>query len=114
MLLFEFFISNVHTIPEENEEVICCEKKVISGDNKTEKNMFYGILSKTDEKDSFQRLGFILPSHEYFHQKMVVADCATELFRDSSRGLEGGFFFITTLLQRKEARTGKGKDSIDD
>ena len=71
-------------------------------------------MSKTDESSAIDRLNFILPSHEYFHQKMVVADCATEMFRDTSRGLEGGLFFIATLLQRKEAKTGKGKDSIDD
>ena len=44
---------------------------------------------------------------------MVVADCESELFRDNSRGLEGGAFFVTTLLNRKEARTAKGKNAID-
>ena len=66
-----------------------------------------------DEKDGKDRLNFILPSHELFHQSMVVADCESKLFRDSSRGLEGGAFFQATILHRKEAKLGKGKDSID-
>ena len=44
---------------------------------------------------------------------MVVADCESELVRDGSRGLEGGAFFAATLLNRKEAKAGRGKDSID-
>ena len=69
--------------------------------------------SKTDEKTAEESLGFLLPQHEYFHQSMVVADCESELFRDSSRGLEGGAFFVATILNRKEAKTQKGKDAID-
>ena len=86
----------------------------LSGDNKTEKNMHNGILSKTDENTEMGRLSFILPTHEYFHQKMVVADCITELFRDVSRGIEGGYHFIATMLQRHEAKSSKGKDAVDD
>ena len=56
---------------------------------------------------------FLQPQHEYFHQYMVLADCENELFRDESRGLEGGSFFLATLLNRKDARTKKGKDAID-
>ena len=71
------------------------------------------MRSKSDENTEEEKLGFILPSHEYFHQSMVVADCENELIRDKSRGLEGGAFFAATILNRKEAKTGKGKDSID-
>ena len=69
--------------------------------------------SKTDENTEADRLGFLLPAHEYFHQSMVVADCESELVRDGSRGLQGGAFFVATLLNRKDAKSGKGKDSID-
>ena len=55
------------------------------------------------------RLDYLIPSHEFFHQGMVVADCKSELFRDGSRGLEGGAFFLATLLNRKEAQTSKGR-----
>ena len=44
---------------------------------------------------------------------MVVCDCENELFRDNTRGLEGGAFFVATLLNRKEAKTSKGKNAID-
>ena len=44
---------------------------------------------------------------------MVLADCESELFRDESRGLEGGAFFLATLLNRQEAKTSKGKNAID-
>jgi hypothetical protein len=44
---------------------------------------------------------------------MVLADVENELFRDGSRGLEGGSFFLTTLLNRKDARMKRGKDAID-
>ena len=71
------------------------------------------FISKSDENTEEERLGYILPAHEYFHQSMVVADCENELIRDNSRGLEGGAFFAATILNRKEAKTGKGKDSID-
>ena len=43
----------------------------------------------------------------------MVADCESELFRDGSRGLEGGAFFLATLLNRKEAQTSKGKNAMD-
>ena len=76
--------------------------------------MHYGILSKMDEVSQSKRLGNILPSHEYFHQSMVVADCSSQLFRESSRGLPGGVHFIATMLNRKEAKTGRGKDCIDE
>ena len=104
---------NVNTFKGEDEVVHCYEKKIVSGDNKTEKNMHHGILSKTDENTAEDSLGFILPAHEYFHQSMVVADCEKELFMDNSRGLEGGAFFAATILNRKDAKTMKGKDAID-
>ena len=44
---------------------------------------------------------------------MVVADCESTLFRDTSKGLEGGAYFEATLVHRKEAKSGKGKNSID-
>ena len=75
--------------------------------------MFDFYFSKMDEVNEKERLAFILPSHELFHQSMVVADCESQLFRDNSRGLEGGAYFQATILQRKEAKSGKGKDSID-
>ena len=34
----------IHKFKEMDGEVQCFEKKVISGDNKTEKNSYYGIL----------------------------------------------------------------------
>ena len=104
---------NVNVYVDENDVVHCFEKKIVSGDNKTEKNMHHGILSKTDESCEEDSLGFILPSHEYFHQSMVVADCEKELFMDTSRGLEGGAFFAATLLNRKDVKTQRGKDAID-
>ena len=42
-----------------------------------------------------------------------MADCESELFREDSRGLNGGAFFLATLLNRKEAKTSKGKNNID-
>ena len=71
------------------------------------------FFSKTDEINKEESLGFILPQHEYFHQSMVLADCESELFRDCSRGLEGGSYFVATILNRREAKTQKGKDAID-
>ena len=44
---------------------------------------------------------------------MVIADCHNELFRDCSRGLDGGAFFAATILNRKDAKSKKGKDAID-
>ena len=77
-------------------------------------NLLTILPSKSDENSEEERLVYILSTHELFHQSMVVADCGNELFRDTSRGLEGGAFFAATLLQRKRAKTGKGKDSIDE
>ena len=71
------------------------------------------FISKTDESSEAASLGFLLPSHEYFHEMMVIADCEAELVRDPSRGLEGGAFFVATILNRKEAKTGQGKHSLD-
>ena len=59
------------------------------------------------------RLDYLFPQHEYFHQSMVVADCVSELFLDGSRGLDGAGFFAATLLNRKETQTSKGKNSLD-
>ena len=103
----------VHTFEDDDGTTRCYERKILSGDNKTEKNQTNGIYSKLDEQTQEDRLEFLLPQHEFFHQSMVVADCESELFRDNSRGLEGGAFFATTLLNRKEARTAKGKNAID-
>ena len=38
---------------------------------------------------------------------------SSELFRDNSRGMEGGAFSIAVLLNRKKAKSAKGKDNID-
>ena len=40
------------SLVEEPGEVQCYEKKVISGDNKTEKNSYYGIL-RYDKDNSY-------------------------------------------------------------
>ena len=61
-----------------------------------------------------QKYSYLLPQHEYFHQLFVLADCENELIRDPSRGLEGGAFFLATLLNRKEAKAGKGKNSFNE
>ena len=42
-----------------------------------------------------------------------LSPCESELFRDGSRGLDGGGFFAATLLNRKEAQTSEGKNSVD-
>ena len=70
--------------------------------------------SKLDETTQEARLGFLLPQHEYFHQSFVVADCENALLRDTSRGLEGGLFYSATLLGRKEVKSKKGKDAINE
>ena len=67
-----------------------------------------------DEDTRKERLDFLLSQHEYFHQGMAVADCESVLFRDESRGLEGGAFFTATLLNRKETLTAKGKNAMDE
>ena len=71
------------------------------------------LFSKLDETTEEERLGFIMPQHEYFHQNFVVADCQNKLLRETSRGLEGGVFYTATLLGRKDVKMKKGKDAID-
>ena len=100
----------VHKKPDRDA---CYERRILSGDQKTEKNCHFGILSKMDESTEKDKLNFLQIAHEYFHQGMVLADIENELFRDGSRGLEGGAYFAATLLNRKEARTKKGKEAID-
>ena len=85
------------------------DRRQLSGDQKTEKNTHFAILSKADEETPEDRLAFVLPAHEYFHFLMCVADVESELFRDKSRGLEGGAFYIATLLNRKKPRLLKEK-----
>ena len=75
--------------------------------------LLHCFLSKTDESTDSDSIGFLLPVHENFHQSFVVADCESQLFREPAKGLEGGSFFLATILGRKEAKVGKGKDSID-
>ena len=75
--------------------------------------VIYFFYSKLDERTEEEGLCFLQPQHEYFHQYMVLADCQNEMFRNGSRGLEGGSFFVSTLLNRKDARTQKGKDAVD-
>ena len=75
--------------------------------------LLHCFLSKTDESNDSDNIGFLLPVHENFHQSFVVADCESQLFREPSKGLEGGAFFHATILGRKEAKVGWGKDSID-
>ena len=94
-------------------QTTCYERKVLSGDQKTEKNSHFGILSKLDEPTEENRLQFLIVNHEYFHQSMALADVEHELFRDQSRGLDGGAYFLASLLNRKDARTKKGKEAID-
>ena len=43
-MLDEIQDSFIHKFRDMTGEVHCYEKKVISGDNKTEKNSYYGIL----------------------------------------------------------------------
>ena len=66
-----------------------------------------------DEPTEESRLQFLIVNHEYFHQSMALADVEHELFRDRSRGLDGGAYFLASLLNRKDARTKKGKEAID-
>ena len=88
-------------------------RRQLTGDQKTEKNSHYAILSKSDEATPEERLSFIIPGHEYFHFLMVLADVESSLFRDNTRGLEGGAFSTATLLNRKKAKLSRGKDDID-
>ena len=55
----------------------------------------------------------MLPQHEYFHQYFVTADAENELFREDSRGLPGGSFLLATILNRKDAKSKRGKDTIE-
>ena len=55
----------------------------------------------------------MLPQHEYFHQYFVTADAENELFREDSRGLPGGSFLLATILNRKDAKSKRGKDAIE-
>ena len=89
------------------------DRRQLTGDQKTEKNSHFAILSKADEKTLEDQLAFVLPAHEYFHFMMTIADVESELFRDNTRGLDGGAFSVATLLNRKKARLARGKDDID-
>ena len=71
------------------------------------------ISSKLDEATDEEKLQFLLPQHEFFHQFMVLADTENQLFRDRSRGLPGGSFLLATILNRKDAKTKKGKDAVE-
>ena len=44
---------------------------------------------------------------------MVLADAESEITRERSRGLSGGSFLLSTLLNRKAARTKKGKEDVE-
>ena len=70
------------------------------------------LYSKADEATEEDRLGYILPGYEFFHQDMVTADCRKELFMDPSRGLPGGSFHKATLINRTDAKEKKGKEAI--
>ena len=74
----------------------------------------YLHCSKLDETSEEKRLSFLLPQHEYFHQYFVLADCENKLFRESSRGLEGGSFYCASVLNRKDAKLKRGKDAIEE
>ena len=54
----------IHIYKNKDGQSKCYEKKILSGDNKTEKNQVYGILSKLDEDNSEDRLDYLLPQHE--------------------------------------------------
>ena len=57
----------VHTFEDDDGTTRCYERKILSGDNKTEKNQTNGIYSKLDEQTQEDRLEFLLPQHEFFH-----------------------------------------------
>ena len=86
---------------------------MISNLNGSLKNSHFAILSKSDEETPRDRLSHVIPTHENFHFMMCIADIEAELFRDCSRGLDGGAFTTATLLNRKRAKLSKGKDDID-
>ena len=69
--------------------------------------------SKSDENSPGDNLNYVLPAYEYFHFLMCLADVEAQLFRDNSRGIDGGAFATATLLHRKKARLCKGKEAID-
>ena len=71
------------------------------------------FISKSNEDTPESRLALVIPTYENFHLLMCVADLESELFRDCSRGLEGGAFTTATLLNRKRAKLSKGKNDID-
>ena len=43
----------------------------------------------------------------------MTADAKNELFREDSRGLPGGSFLLATILNRKDAKSKRGKDAIE-
>ena len=112
-MLTEYQDEMVIKLKTENGTTHSHYRRQLTGDQKTEKNSHYAILSKSDEVTPEDRLSFIIPGHEYFHFLMVLADVESSLFRDNSRGLEGGAFSTATLLNRKKAKLSKGKDDID-
>jgi hypothetical protein len=76
-------------------------------------SLIISVYSKLDEANAEERLQFVMPQHEFFHQYMVIADVENQLFRDRSRGLAGGSFLLATLLNRKDAKSKKGKDAVE-
>ena len=76
-------------------------------------NYFCFFFSKCDERSDSAGLKNILPTHEYFHQQMNTADCQSELSRNGSRGLEGGYFLHAQHLNRTEILTAPGKHAIN-
>ena len=47
-------------------------RRQLTGDQKTEKNTTFAILSKADEDSMEGRLSFLIPGHEYFHFLMCL------------------------------------------
>ena len=45
---------------------------------------------------------------------LVIHKSYLKLVCDNSRGMDGGAFFQTTLLSRKEAKTSKGKNVVEE
>ena len=50
-------LKTVHTYTDETEKEQCFQRKVISGDNLTEKNMHHGIIRYFDHPIAFFHLG---------------------------------------------------------
>jgi len=69
---------------------------------------------KADEDSAQSSLRHVIPAHEGFHFMMCMADVEAELFRNNSRGLQGGSFSTATLLNRKKAKLCKGKEAVDE